>query len=79
MMNRKMVLPEQPDLAAAGAKETPFEAVAGVLFCFVEGDDFGVVEQVVFVPAFADDLAGAVEDDAADGGVGRAYADAAAS
>ncbi len=55
-----------------------FEAVARVLSGFVEGDDFGVVEQVVLVPAFADDLAGAIEDDAADGGVGRGDADAAA-
>ncbi len=30
------------------------------------------------MPAFADELAGAVEDDAADGGVGRGDADAAA-
>jgi hypothetical protein len=43
-----------------------------------EGDDFGVVEQVVLVPALAGDLAGAVENDAADGGVGRGDADAAA-
>ena len=34
--------------------------------------------EVVFVPALANDLAGAIEDDAADGGVGRGDADAAA-
>ena len=53
------------------------DAIAGVLFGLVEGDDFGVVEEVVLVPAFADDLAGAVENDAADGGIGRGDADAA--
>ncbi len=51
---------------------------AGRLLRGIEGDDFGVVDEVVFVPAFACDLAGAVEDDAADGGVGRGEGDAAA-
>ena len=43
-----------------------------------EGGDFGVVEEVVLVPAFAGELAGAVEEDAADGGVGRGEGDASA-
>ena len=54
------------------------DAVARVLAGLAEGDDFGVVEEIVLVPALADDLAGAVENDAADGGVGRGDADAAA-
>ncbi len=54
------------------------ETVAGVLLGDFEGDDFSVVDEVVFVPAFAGYLAGAVEDDAADGGVGRGDGDAAA-
>ena len=49
-----------------------------MLHGFAKGDDFSVVEQVVFVPAFSDNLAGAIEDDAADGRVWGAYADAAA-
>ena len=49
----------------------------GVLFGFVESDDLGVIEQVVLVPALADDLAGTIEDDAADGGIRRTDADAA--
>ena len=44
---------------------------------FVEGDNFSVVEEVVLMPAFADYLTGAVEDDAADNGVGRGDGDAA--
>jgi len=36
-----------------------------------EGGDFGVINQIVFVPAFAGYLAGAIEDNAAYGGVGR--------
>jgi hypothetical protein len=54
------------------------ETVARVLFGFVEGDDFSVVKQVVFVPAFADDLSGTIEDEAADCWVWGANADAAA-
>ena len=61
------------DVGGAAAK-----AFFGMLLRLPEGDDFGVVEQVVLVPAFADDLAGAVEDDAADGGIGRGKSDAAA-
>jgi hypothetical protein len=49
-----------------------------MLFGDVEGDDFGVIDEVIFVPAFACDLAGAVEDDAAYGGVGRGDGDASA-
>ena len=45
----------------------------------LEGGDFGVVAEVVLVPAFAGELAGAVEEDAADGGVGRGEGDASAS
>ena len=41
-----------------------------MLFGFVEGDDFGVVKQVVLVPTFTHNLAGTIEDDTADGGVG---------
>ena len=52
------------------------KAVAGVLFSDFEGGDFSVVDEVVFVPALARDLAGAVENDAADGGVGRGEGDA---
>ena len=55
----------------------PREAFFRVLLSFLEGDDFGVVEQVVFMPAFADDLAGAVENHAAYGGIGRGERDAA--
>ncbi len=54
------------------------EAVAGVLLGDFEGDDFSVVYEVVLVPAFARYLAGFVENDAADGGVGRGESDAAA-
>ena len=55
------------------------ETISLSCYCWLfEGGDFGVVEEVVFVPAFADELAGAVEDDAADGGIGRGEADAAA-
>ena len=42
-----------------------------------QGDNFGVVEEVVFMPALADHLAGRVDDDAAHGGIGRGEADAA--
>jgi hypothetical protein len=44
----------------------------------LQGGDFGVVDEVVLVPAFAGDLPRAVEDDAAYGGVGRGDGDAAA-
>jgi len=44
-----------------------------------KGGDFGVVEEVVFVPAFADEFAIAVDNDATDGGVGRCEADAPTS
>lgn len=47
-----------------------FEAFTCVLRGFAEGNDFSVVDEVVLMPAFSDDLAGAVKDDAADGGVG---------
>ena len=43
----------------------------------LQGGDFGVVFQVVLVPAFAGELAGGVEQDAADGGIGRGERDAA--
>ena len=56
-----------------GSRETVFGVLAG----FAQCNDFGVVEKVVFVPAFADDLAGAVEDDAAHRRVGRGEGDAA--
>jgi hypothetical protein len=54
-----------------------FDRVAGLLRIF-EGGDFGVVDEVVLVPAFAGELAGVVEEDAADGGIGRGESDAAA-
>jgi hypothetical protein len=54
-------------------------AVAGVSRGLAKGDDLGVVEQIVLVPTLANDLAGAVENDAADGGIRRGDADAAAS
>jgi hypothetical protein len=48
-----------------------FEAILflireGMLFCLVERNDFGVVAEIVLVPALANDLSGAVEDDATD-------------
>ena len=54
-----------------------FESVACMLLGHPERNDFGVVEKVIFVPAFADHLAGAVKDNAADGRVGRGDGDAA--
>ena len=54
------------------------ETIAGVLGGDAKGDDFSVVDEVVFMPAFTDYLAGAVEDYATDGGVGRGDGDAAA-
>jgi hypothetical protein len=54
------------------------DSVACVSCGLAESDDLGVVEEIVLVPALANDLAGAVENDAADGGVGRGDADAAA-
>ena len=61
------------DVGGAAAQAFP-----GVLRGDPERDDFGVVEQVVLMPAFAGHLAGAIEDHAADGGVGRRDGDAAA-
>jgi hypothetical protein len=49
-----------------------------MLLGFAEGDDFSVVEEVVLVPAFANDLTRAIEDDATDCGVGRRDTDASA-
>ncbi len=72
-----MIAGFKSDVGGAALETILFLICEGMLFGFVEGDDFGVVAEVVFVPAFADDLAGAVEDDAADGGVGRGNADAA--
>ncbi len=59
------------DVGGAAAQTVLFLIGEGVLPGFVESDDFSVVEQVVLVPALADDLSGAIEDDAADGGIGR--------
>ena len=64
----------ESDVGGAAAEAVFFVVLCGVF----EGGDFGVVEEVVFVPAFADEFAGAVEDDAAYSGVGRGEADAAA-
>ena len=64
----------QSDVGCAAAETLP-----GVLRGYFEGDDFGVVEQIVLMPAFAGHLPCAVENHAAHGGVGRAYSDAAAS
>ena len=55
------------------------ESFAGVLCGDLESDHFGVVEKIVLVPAFAGNLAGAVEKDAADGGVRGGEGDTAAS
>ncbi len=55
------------------------DAIASVRCGLAQGDDFSVVEEIVLVPALANDLAGAVKNDAADGGVRRGDADAAAS
>jgi hypothetical protein len=63
----------QGDVSCATA-----QAVGGVLLGAFQGDDFSVVEQVVLVPAFADNLACAIENDAAHSGVGRADGDASA-
>ena len=52
-------------------------AIGCVLLRFLESDDLGVVEQVVLVPALADDLAGAVQNHTAHGGIGRGDADTA--
>ena len=54
-------------------------AATGAVASGFEGDDFGVVEEIVLVPAFTGQLARAVKDDAADGGVRRCEADATAS
>ena len=55
----------------------PLQPFAGVLLGNFEGDNFGVVQQVVLVPALAGHLPGAVQNHAAHGGVGRADGDAA--
>ena len=67
-----MVAGLERDVGSAAA-----ETLFGVLLSFAKGDDFGVVEEVVFMPALADHLAGAVEDDAANRGIGRGESDAA--
>ncbi len=54
------------------------DTIACVRCGLAQSDDFSVIEEIVLVPALANDLAGAVENDAADGGVGRRDADAAA-
>ena len=54
------------------------DAVGSVLLRLFQGDNLGVIEEIVLVPALADNLTGTVEDDTADGGVGRGDADAAA-
>ncbi len=66
------------DVGGAPSEAVLFLIREGVLFGFAERDDLGVVEQVVLVPAFANDLAGAIENDATHGGVWRGDADAAA-
>jgi len=48
------------------------------LLCGFESGDFGVVALLVLVPAFAGDLAGTIQEDAADGGIGRGEGDASA-
>ena len=53
-------------------------AIARMSCGLAEGDDFGVVKEIVLVPALADDLAGPVENDAADSGIRRGDTDAAA-
>jgi hypothetical protein len=54
------------------------EPLAGVLLGFAQGDNFSVVEKIVFVPSLANDLAGAVEDDTTDGGIWRSDGDTSA-
>ena len=53
------------------------EGVSGLLG-ILQGGDFGVVAEIVLVPAFAGELIVFIEEDAADGGVGRGEGDAAA-
>ena len=48
------------------------------MLCGFQSGDFGVVAEVVLVPAFAGWLAVSVEEDAAYGGVGRSEGEAAA-
>jgi hypothetical protein len=50
----------------------------GARACLAKGNDFGVVEEVVFVPAFTGKLSVAVEHNAAHGGIGRGKGDASA-
>jgi hypothetical protein len=54
------------------------EAVACVLLGDFQGDDFSVVDEVEFVPAFASYLTGFIENYTADGGVGRGEGDTTA-
>jgi len=61
------------DIGGAAAKAFP-----GVLLCDPEGDDFGVIEQVVLMPALTGHLPGAIENHAAHGGIGGRNGDAAA-
>ncbi len=51
-------------------------SVASAFGGCAQRDDFGVIDEVVFVPSFAGKLAGGVENDAADGGIGRGDSDA---
>jgi hypothetical protein len=53
------------------------QSLTGVLLGDFEGCNFGVIPQVVLVPAFASYLSRAIEENAAHGGVGRGDADAA--
>ena len=79
-----MIAGFEGDVGGAAAQAVivshPFRKIGGMdgAPSIFECDDFGMVAEIVLVPAFADDLASAVEDDAAHGGVGRGYADAAA-
>ena len=57
-----------------GAAETNFVVV---LYGVFESCDFCMVEDVVFVPALAQEFAVLVDNDAANGGVGGRQADAA--
>jgi hypothetical protein len=61
----------------AGLQRHIGRAAARSLGSSLERGDFGVVEQVVLVPALAGQFSGAIQNHAADGGVGRGNSDAA--
>lgn len=58
-------------------RRAPVKTLAGVLLCFAQSYNFGVVDEIVLVPTFADNLSRAVEDDAADSRIRRRNTDTA--